>query len=117
MRHLTASRKGEGGGWHYVNLGRSGGYPLGYCAQHEPHATERDARECYAQYQRDHVELRRDAWTNWSDCRECGAPTKHSATIAGDGYAFESLCEEHLTVDLAIKHLGLSGPAGDSWVS
>lgn len=53
----------------------------------------------------------------WSDCAECGAPTKQTATITGDAYALVSLCAEHLTKELAIKHLHLDGPAGDSWRS
>lgn len=119
MRHLTAAQKGEGGGWHYVSLHRSrGGYPLGYCAEHEPHPTEEEARECYAQWQRDHV-LLDGLWADWTGCQvgECDAPTKKHARIVGDGFRSASLCDRHLDLDHAIGVLGLDSPAGDSWVS
>jgi hypothetical protein len=118
VNHLTAARRGEDG-WHYVSLNRRrGGYPLGYCAGHEPHATEGEARECYAQYQRDHVRL--DSTTsNWCGCEVagCDKPTKRHARIEGDGYHMAALCDEHLTVEHAIAALHLDQPAGDSWQS
>lgn len=118
MNTLTAAQHGENGGWHYVSLNRRGGHPLGYCRDHEPHATEVEARECYARYQRDHVRL--DSKTeNWCGCEVegCDAPTKQRARIEGDGYHSAALCSEHLTVEHAIKALGLDVPAGDSWQS
>jgi hypothetical protein len=119
MRHLTAAQKGEGGGWHYVSLHRKrGGYPLGYCASHEPHETEKDARECYAMYQRDHVKLD-GLWADWAGCQApgCDAPTQTHARIEGDGFHAASLCKDHLDYDHAVAALGLDSPAGDAWVS
>jgi hypothetical protein len=116
MNHHTAAQKGEGGGWHYVSLNRRGGYPLGYCAEHAPHPTEAEARACYGLYLRANVTLDGQL-SRWSDCDECGAPTKTTANIRGDGYASAALCTEHLTHDLAVKHLHLEGSAGDSWES
>lgn len=126
MRHSTARQK-PAGGWHYVNAGRDGGYPLGYCAEHEPHATELEARECYAKWQRDHVRLNGQL-SSWSDCVagrtqdpktsvRCPNPTKRYAKIEGDGYRMATLCDEHLTIDEAVKALDLDGPAGDAWES
>lgn len=118
MRQHTARQRGEGGGWHYVSLSSRGGYPLGYCADHEPHATEAEARECYAQYQRDHIVL--DAWKhNWCGCEVdgCGNPTKSSAKIEGDAYRMAALCPEHMSIEHAVKALGIDGPAGDAWIS
>lgn len=118
MQHHTAAQRGEGGGWHYVAMNRRGGHPLGYCAEHEPHRTEAEARECYACYQRDNVRLD-VAWSNWAGCEVegCDAPTKTAAGIHGDGYHYASLCAEHLTHEHAVKALGLDTPAGDAWVS
>jgi|GEM_PF-2495507 len=116
MNHHTAAQKGEGGGWHYVSLSKRGGHPLGYCVDHAPHATEAEARECYGQYQRDNVTLDGQL-SRWSDCAECGAPTKTTANIRGDGYANVSLCVDHLNTECAIKHLHIEGAAGDSWQS
>lgn len=122
MRHLTAAQKGEGGGWHYVSMSRDGGHPLGYCAGHEPHPTEAEARECYAQFQRDNVVLDDGKWS-WGSCEHradgerCPNPANRAATIRGDGYAMALLCPEHMTLDHAFEALGITGPAGDSWVS
>lgn len=117
MNHHTAAQHGENGGWHYVSLNRrTGGHPLGYCVEHEPHATEQEARECYAQYRRDNV-LLDVKLGSWSDCAVCGGPTKSAATIRYDGFHLAPLCEEHLTFEHAIDALGLRGPAGDAWQS
>ena len=115
MRHLTAARKGDGG-WHYVSLGRTGGYPLGYCAEHEPHATEAEARECYARYQRDHIKFDRGTWS-WTGCNAegCDNPTRSAARCGA--YKMVALCDEHLTTEHAIKALRLDEPAGDAWQS
>lgn len=123
MRHHTAAQKGDGG-WHYVSMSRDGGHPLGYCAEHEPHATEAEARECYAQYRRDNVTL--DGKCGWTRCTylpagadrySCDNPANQFASIKGDGYAMAPLCEEHLTIDHAIDALHLIGAAGDAWQS
>ena len=114
MRHLTAAHLENG--WHYASLSRRGGFPLGYCAEHEPHPTETEARECYARYQRDHVRLDRKS-SNWNDCRVCKAPAKNIADIEGDGYTTAVLCDEHATTEHAIAVLGLAEPAHDSWQS
>jgi len=117
MRHHTAARKGEDGGWHYVSMSRQGGYPLGYCAEHEPHATEIQARECYSQYQRDNIRRLDDNMADWSGCRVCDAPTKNVVDIRYEGFRSAPLCDEHRTQEHAIKVLGLDQPAGDAWVS
>lgn len=117
MRHHTAAQRGDEG-WHYVSLSRSGGYPLGYCGEHEPHETEQEARECYARYRRDRVRL--DVRLgDWTGCKApgCDKPTKGGADIEGDGFALAPLCDEHLTHEHAVAALGLDRPAGDAWIS
>lgn len=121
MRHYTAVHVDLGGGlsgWHYASLGSRGGGPLGYCAEHAPHATEQEARECYSHYQRDNIRI--DGKThNWCGCEfeGCDKPTKRSADIRGDGFHMAALCEDHLTVENAAVVMGLNDPAGDAWVS
>lgn len=120
MNHHTAAQKGEGGGWHYVSLNhRTGGYPLGYCREHEPHDTEDEARRCYRLWQRAHVRL--DVrLSSWADChvKGCKAPTKQGARIDDGDYHLAPLCPEHLTHEHALVALGLDDPiAGDAWQS
>lgn len=116
MRHHTAAQKGDGGGWHYVSLGSRGGYPIGYCSEHEPHATEAEARDCYGRYQRDNIRLDVQ-FVGWTDCDVCGAATKTGAGIRGNGYRQAALCSDHLTLEHAREALHLNQPAGDAWVS
>ena len=118
MRHLTAAPKGEGGGWHYVSMNRRGGHPLGYCDAHEPHPTEAEARECYARWQRDNLELRAECWS-WGRCAVtgCKAPANNGAEVRTYMGALAVLCVEHFTHEDAVKALGLDKPAGDAWVS
>lgn len=120
MNHLTAAQKGEGGGWHYVSLNsRQGGHPLGYCGEHEPHATEAEARACYRGWQRDHVTLDGGTWS-WSTCdvKGCGNPARNGVRVEGDGYALAVVCDEHHNLEHAIAALGLEDDqAGDAWQS
>lgn len=117
MRHLTAARKGETGGWHYVSMNRRGGHPLGYCADHAPHETEAEARECYGQYLRDNITL--DGTCSWSSCevKGCDNPARTFAGIKGDGYQMAVLCTDHLDHEHAVDTLQIAGPAGDAWES
>lgn len=117
MRHHTAHQLPEGG-WHYASTHRRGGYPLGYCRDHEPHATEAEARECYSQWQRDHLVLNDGDWS-WGNCevKGCKNPANKAARIEGDAYLAASLCPEHMTREHAIAALDIGGPAGDAWQS
>lgn len=119
MRHLTAAQRGEGGGWHYVSMNRRGGHPIGYCADHEPHATKDEARTCYRKWQRDHIKLDNGIWS-WAGCdaKGCDNPARQGVGIEGDGYALAILCPEHHDMEHAIAALGLSDDlAGEAWVS
>lgn len=119
MMHHTAHRLPDGSGWHYAAThARRGGHPLGYCAEHPPHPTEAEARECYAQYKRDHLELR-DAASSWSDCevKGCKNPANNVAQVRGYMLGLAVLCAEHFTREIAIEVLHLDQPAGDAWVS
>lgn len=113
MMHFRPAERADGTGWHYV----VGGHPIGYCAEHAPHATEDEARECYAHWQRDHV-VRAGEWS-WTSChvKDCKLPAKHGWGVQGDGYTMAVLCDAHDDAEHAIEAMGLSSPAGDRWQS
>lgn len=118
MRLWTAKQRADGSGWHYA----AGQTPLGYCADHEPHATEAGARECYAQWQRDHVTIRKAS--RWHNCEHdkrpgrCPRPANNVAEVSGQYMSdMAMLCDEHATPGHAITALHLDGLAGDCWVS
>lgn len=132
MRHKTAARRGENGGWHYVNLGREGGYPIGYCSDHEPHETEAEARECYGQYVREETIRLNVSGCSWTSCDgftdldpgkpivalpRCRQPANRTAYYGDDGYGILAFCAEHMTAEQVIRRAQLEGPAGDAWVS
>lgn len=95
----------------------NGRQPVGYCADHGPHASEVEARECFGQYQRDRVRPRGTA--QWTTCmlKGCDQPARTTFEIEGDGYAMTVLCETHATREHAIDAMNLRGPAGDAWFS
>ena len=122
MRHKTAAQIPERG-WHYVSMSRRGGYPLGYCRDHEPHPTEDEARECYGRFVREQT-IRLDAGRcGWTSCQarpggvRCQNPAQSVAEYGDDGYGVAALCPEHMTVEHVIESASLAGPAGDAWVS
>lgn len=115
MRHLTAAK--IDGGYHYASLSKRGGYPLGYCSAHAPHATAEEARECYGSWLRDHV--REAGATSWTSCMQpqCKAPAQRRFEVEGEGYRLAVFCDDHATIANAITRMHLEGPAGDSWES
>lgn len=118
MRHHTAAPLADGSGFHYASVHpRRGGHPLGYCAEHPPHATEAEARECYAQWRRDRLQL--DGTCSWTNCsvKDCPKPANQLAEVRGDSMLTAALCPEHLTVEHATAVMQLDRPAGDAWVS
>ena len=113
MMYSRAAQLADGSGWHYV----TGGHPIGYCTEHAPHATEAEARECYARWQRDHVA--KGGRCSWTGCyvRGCSNPAREGWHIEADAYSLAILCDEHDDREHAIEALGLNGPAGDRWES
>lgn len=114
MMHSRAALRADGTGWHYV----IGGHPLGYCQEHEPHATEQEARECFGQWRRDHITLDRKA-SNWNSCQieRCDNPARNIAGVERMPYEMAVLCDEHFDLEHAIVAMRLEGAAGDSWTS
>jgi hypothetical protein len=123
MRTKTARHLADGSGWHYVNAGKAGGHPIGRCADHPPHPTEAEARECYGAYVREDT-IKLDAYAvSWTSCEarpdgtRCANPAKSVATYGDDGYGQVSLCPDHMTAEKVIAAAQLGGPAGDAWIS
>lgn len=108
----------RGKGWHYASIGKRGGGPIGYCADHAPHATETEARECFSSYLL--TQLRAETYGDWTSCQyphnECGRPTKSGWGVPAT-LSSVALCEVHDSRELAIACLGLNKPWGDSFGS
>lgn len=108
-------RQLEDGGWHYTTFNRRiGTFPIGYCREHEPHATEDDARCCYRDYELNEC-LRLDGTVgHWNPCTApsgCETLTNREAIIGGMGPSW-LLCDEHRTKEVCA---GLYGEmAGNS---
>lgn len=100
-------------GWHYAQVWSNGGGPIGYCAEHPPHATEEQARLCYSRWLLDN--LKPIQLKDWTGCEAdgCDMPTKDGMET---GYMRTvMLCDEHRQSNLhAVALLGLDKPAGDS---
>lgn len=98
-------------GWHYtcLNDNQRRTWAVGYCADHGPHATKRDAEECYKKHELDKtlrflpdVALR--GGTTLEECVECGAITTGFASIGHGIPKFIPLCEAHRTRPIVEKH-------------
>lgn len=120
--HHTAAELTDGG-WQYAALGDDGdGHPIGACRDHSPHATEADARMCYQQWRRDHINL--DGSIAATACRHrdtngrrCPEQATSRAHVEGEHHHHAALCPAHLTRQHAILALGLHlDHAGDTWV-
>ena len=118
MNHQTAAELADHSGWHYVTRNRrTGTHPIGYCRDHAPHATEQEARECYAKYVREN-QIRLDGWTSstQSRCEVCGEWTQSAAQVGHVDLVH--LCAKHLNNEGVLKaRPHLSEPAGDGWGS
>jgi hypothetical protein len=69
-------------------------WAVGYCAEHEGHATKEEAQECYRKYlleRRTSFDL---VLRDWIGCRVCGRPTKKGALVGPTDYY--PLCKQHL---------------------
>jgi hypothetical protein len=109
-------RQLESGGWHYTSRNDDRVYPVGYCADHRdaPHATEDEARACYARYMIEQ-RTRLDGITlgSYNPCTApsgCTVLTNRAAAVGA--WIVYRLCDEHRTAEVVAE---LYGPmAGDS---
>lgn len=108
-------RQLETGGWHFTSMNDGRVWPVGYCADHRdaPHATEEEARACYAKYL---LEQRTRLDGELGSYNPCEAPsgcrTLTNRCVLISGWARWRLCDEHRTAEVVAE---LHGPlAGDS---
>lgn len=84
------------------------GYELGEPTTgkpHAPHPTKEEAEACFNKWRRnpDHVSLD-SSFRDWTGCTICDAPTKKAARVKDiGGSTHVALCDEHLTIELAIS--------------
>lgn len=107
MRYYTAVCHPDG--WRYT----------GHCYDHPAHPTEADARRCRQDWLRSQVQLG-DRRVSWNRCaiRDCKAPAQKMAVVQGSPYDMAVLCDEHWTVEDAIRAMRLDEEqAGDRWES
>lgn len=98
MNYYDARALADGSGWHFTSANRRAGtHPVGYCAEHGPHATADEARECFRRYLLDGQ--RETTYADWTGCAwdGCDTPTKKGLETRpplGDDFP---LCDEHRT--------------------
>lgn len=103
-------------GWHYTCMNDGRIWAVGYCSEHEPHATKDEAYECWTRYLLTE-RLRLDGFDSRAQHR-CAAPdcdswTQHHATV--DHSMTWSLCDAHRNADVVAALLGTVGAAMSSW--
>jgi hypothetical protein len=108
MNYYDARPLADGSGFHYTCRNDDRIVSVGYCREHEPHATAEEARACFARYLLDG--WREESYGSWHGCVweepdgggitvMCDTPTKKGLTTRpplGHGYA---LCDEHRTFE------------------
>jgi hypothetical protein len=82
------------GRYHYTCRNDNRIWPVGYCVEHEGHATEQEAQDCYKRYLLDH-RLNLDMTMNDTQrkCCICGEWTQKAAEI--DNGQIWDLCDAH----------------------
>lgn len=105
-------REKESGGWHYTRFNRRvGTWPIGYCRDHEPHATPDEARECYTKYMLAEC-VRLDATLGeYNPCRADGCDILTNRAAAVGEWNLYRLCDVHRTREQVAV---LFGTVGDS---
>jgi hypothetical protein len=104
------------GGWHYTSRNDDRIFPVGYCyTEHrdQPHATEDEARRCYARYLLNERTLLDGTLDSYNPCEApsgCATLTNRCAVI--DGWPHWRLCDEHRTEEIVAELQGEL--AGDS---
>ena len=113
MNYDQPRKLADGSGWHYTQMNDGRIWPIGYCREHEPHATEDDARRCYRDYELNERLTLDGTIGNWNPCEHegCETLTNRNAGIEPWGPSWR-LCDEHRTKERCAELYGEL--AGDS---
>lgn len=113
MNYYEARQLKDTGGWHYTCKNDDRVWPVGYCREHEPHATKEEAEDCYRGYLLDN-RLRLDGKDANAQhkCRECGEWT---SGLAECDLTIVVLCDEHRTREIFEKYFPEVGQIISSW--
>jgi hypothetical protein len=96
------------GGWHYTSMNDGRVWPIGYCRDHDGHATEDEARRCYRDYELNEC-LRLDGgtWANhWQKCDYPGCENLTNKPVMIGGWHRWTLCDEHRTKECCTELYG-----------
>ena len=93
-RQLMTKDGKPSGLWHFTKMRDGQIWAVGYCAEHEGHATKEEAQECYRKYILER-EVSQGRLAEWHSCFVCGAPSKNCVEVGG--LKLLILCDEHNT--------------------
>lgn len=112
MNHYRA-RQLKDGGWHFTCMNDGRAWPVGYCAEHEPHATKEEACGCYRKWLLDN-RLKLNCRDNHQQrkCKECGEWTSSYAMCETD---IVFLCDKHMNRETFEKIVPVFDEMWSSW--
>jgi hypothetical protein len=114
MNYYDARERADHSGWHYTVMRNGVVRPAGACADHPPHATEDEARDCFRAWLLEGARFDGTS-SDWTGCKICDAPTKRYAeTRPPLGNAFP-LCDEHRTPEVLADLTPMPGQIMASW--
>lgn len=118
MNYAEARQRSDKSGWAFTIRNDDDVWTAPCCRTDEQdedgyrahkHATKEEAEECFNDWRRDPSGVKLDAITfsNWNDCKVCGAPSKSAATNneVGGHYGGIVLCPEHMTVETVLAQI------------
>jgi hypothetical protein len=103
MNYYEARQTNDKTGWHYTCRNDDRIWPVGYCAEHDPHPTAEEAVQCFHRYLLDGQA--EEQWADWTGCVVCDTPTKKGLTTRRPlGHAVP-LCDEHRTPEVLAEQV------------
>lgn len=110
MNYDQPRKLADGSGWHYTTKNRRTGiHAIGYCAEHGPHATEGEARECYTRYLMTERVRLDSTLGDYNPCRADGCDVLTNRAAVVDGWHYYRLCGEHRTREQVAALFGTVG--------
>lgn len=103
------------GRWHFTCRNRRlGTWPVGYCAEHEPHDSPTEARQCYRRWLLDRrLRLAGRMSGQARPCEVCGEWTDRFAEV--DHGSLWALCDEHRTREVVEERFDAPDRIVSSW--